>query len=180
MSPSPVEKKEVKSVIFYVCHSNWKLKTKPNTWSVCIPVCDKVQDPVTRKPVYDPLQVKTIVFKSWVYETNDPLEIEFLRIYNSWWVLKWKDWEERRIQSNTVTLVVEEKDFIKEQVREIETVKEVVKQVIPEFILNDMNIAWLKRFAIDNDCSEAAKDWLKKEQIIKVLKDKWFVQESKS
>lgn len=64
MSPSQVESKGNKSVVFYLCHSNGQLKTKPKTWQVCVPNADKVIDPITHKLIYDPMAIKTIVFNS--------------------------------------------------------------------------------------------------------------------
>jgi len=163
---------EKKTVTFYCCNSDRSLKLKPSRWRTILPYADRNRDPVTWRMVYDPVDVRTISFVRWVYETSNELEIEYLRMYNKWGTLSnWK-W----FSGNTYPLILEEQAYKKEQVKETVVTKTVEKEVLPKFIAESLTIADLKRFADKVWCKEALKeDVAKKADILKVLDNNKFI-----
>lgn len=147
---------------FYIYDEEGKLyKKEKKIWSPFNVATFNPRDP--KFDVYNDPRV--ITFIDWVYETDNKEDIEFLSVYNTWWMLsnwkKWKwDWIQRvlkeKIQEKTKTQTVTEKI-------EVPQIPMVVAETLTVSQLKDLCLSW--DITLPNTCT--------KTDIIKLLLESW-------
>lgn len=161
---------KTKAVTFYAVKLNGELKKTMGkiTWKFGKWYKDELTNEI--KYSNDDLDIQ---FEDWRFTTDNPDQIAYLNIYNSWWLMTLSDWREVRVPVEWQLFRITKDDPNAEWVKIVTEEKKVIKEVISSDFLDFMDIDAKIAFAKRNNIE---LPWeLTVANIDRVIKEAWHI-----